>query len=406
MVLLALIVLPVPVPIGLPMLRLWSAVRFGWAARALRERISAQQTQAGDLRSALALRREGVEIATRRGGYDLAFACTLYGGQLLVGGWPAEGIEYLSVADKMTAGWTRGRLRTALVGALAGAHAMRGNLPEAASLLSAMDRPERQSVPVFQASIFATRALSELAAGRPQAAVDSYKAALEAAYQAAQLEQVLVINNNLAGALIETGDLAGAEARLAAAESMKPPARLQAHLLGTRAELALARGDLAEARAALVRSAEVKDRIGAAGGMGWTLATRARIEAAAGNLDAAREALREAAGRLEGADALDAWRRAAAATGTSAEGVTLCPPAPDPLLEDAQEAARPLREPPAWAHFGPLLLIAVGLAFAIWTVILAGASLVPGGVNSLFWALLLLAGGFWLVRFRRRVPRR
>ena len=66
------------------------------------------------------------------------------------------------------------------------------------------------------------RAAAQLSEGGAAEAVATYGAALDAAHRAANRELVIVINNNLAGALIESGRDADAEACIAAAEALTP----------------------------------------------------------------------------------------------------------------------------------------------------------------------------------------
>jgi len=93
---------------------------------------------------------------------------------------------------------------------------------------------------------------------------------------------------------------------------------------------------------ALERSTEIKERTGAVGGLGWTLAMKARLAVAARDYDLARELLKEAESVLQTAEAIRAWRVAAEAAGVATDGVELAEAAPDQLLERARAVARPV----------------------------------------------------------------
>jgi tetratricopeptide (TPR) repeat protein len=345
------------------------------------------------------VRRDGVERGVERGGLDLAVATATYGILLLAAGWVGKGIEYLQIAAQMTSGWPSGRLRDVVLLTLASGHAFRG---EAADIVEAVASQSRSSAQ-WRSSLLALRAAQERYGGDTASAVASYRAALDAAHLAANRDLVIAINNNLAGALTEAGDFADAEARLAAGEALLPAASpIRANLLGTRAELDLARGDLGAARDALDQSEALKNRMGIEGGLGWTLATRARLEAAAGNRVEARRLLDQSAGILEDMGASRAWRLGAAAIGEADDGVGLARPGPDPLLERVRAKVRvlPHREWEIQRGIGYGLAMSLALPL-LW---FAGRfeERIPGGWNTLtaiYAALVVLL--FASILFRR-----
>jgi tetratricopeptide (TPR) repeat protein len=375
------------------------ALRFGWADLIVRERLSLALVSRGDVRGALHVRRRGVERAVEHGGFELLLSAAAYGEGLLASGWIAEGVEFLQVAERMTSGWPSGQLRDPILVALAGGRAFRGEADEGAAAAVPLSRPGTR----LHASQLGLRAAQRLAAGDAAGAADTYRDALASAQSAAHREQVVVVNNNLAGALIEAGDLVEAEARIVAAEaSVSRFSRLRGSLLGTRAELALARRDLGAAREALDRSAALKTQSGSEGGLGWTMATRARLEAAAGNPAEAKRLLDRSADMLEDVGALRAWRLAATAIGVPGREARLALPAPDPLLDRVRPLARevPIR---AWLVFrGTIYGVVLSMGFAVFwfavrfrQVVLAGWSDLT--VALVFFAVLLLA---WIIARR------
>jgi tetratricopeptide (TPR) repeat protein len=395
-------VVPLSSPLDKGLLPLLSALRFTWAEFSVRERLSQKLSRAGDMRGALAVRREGVEhAADRGGGFELAMAATSYGMLLLPAGWIAEGIEFVEVAAGMTAGWKSGLLRDAILLNLAGGHAFLGEERESLEEVAARNPTNA----AWKARLLSVRAQERLASGAAADAVATYGAALDAAHLGADRDLVVMINNNLAGALIETGDYDQAEVRITAAEAVVSPTQpVNAHLVGTRAELALARGDLDAARRLLDRSEAMKTHTGAEGGIGWTLATRARLEAAAGNAAEARRLLGESATRLEDMEALRAWQRAALAVGEDGDGAHLAQPAPDPLLDRIRTLARPVPERAWLIHRGIVFAPVLGCALPLIWFTGRVQDRVPGGgttvtVITVLLALLLLGSIVF-----RRVP--
>jgi tetratricopeptide (TPR) repeat protein len=273
----------------------------------------------------------------------------------------AEGIEYLRVAAWMTSRWPAGRLRDTVLYSLALAHVARGEEPEIVDMVA-----QSRAGAVWKGRLLSLRAAAQLVAGDTSAAVETYRGALDAAHLAGDRELESVVNINSAGALIEVGDLDGAEARIAAADALlSATSPIRASLLGTKAELALARGDLVGARESLDQSEALKTRTGAEGGIGSALAMRARLEAAAGNQLEAKRLLEQARGRLQDVGALNAWRAAAAAIGEPDSSAGLAPPATDPLRDRAFALVRVL---PYWVgelQRGIPVAISVGIAFAI-----------------------------------------
>lgn len=403
MVVALLLLAPVSRRVDTFLLPLLVATRFRWAEINVREGLALALVRAGDVRGALRVHRKGVERGVGAGGFLLAVESASYGRSLLSAGWIGEGIEYLKVAARMTAGWPSNRLRDHVLTALATGHAFRGEEDETVAAVAA---PPRASAH-WQARLLALRAAAQLSEGGAAEAVATYGAALDAAHRAANRELVIVINNNLAGALIESGRDADAEACIAAAEALTPAVSpLRAYLVGTQAELALAGGDIGAAREALDRSEALKTQMGVVGGIGWTLATRARIEAAAGNRPAAERLLDQSEGILEDVGALRAWRSAALALGRSDAGIALAPPAPDPLLDRARGRERKVPERAWTIHRG----IGIGLAMSLALPILWFAGRlqdrIPGGwaTLNLVYALLLVL--IFASIILGRVPRR
>jgi tetratricopeptide (TPR) repeat protein len=397
------------------LLRLFSSLRIRWGTTVLTERLSLRMTRAGDVRSALAVCRQGVEGAVERGGIELAIASTSYGMLLLAAGWVGTGIQYLKVGAWMTAGWPSGRLRDLVLYALATGHAVRGEESEMVATVASQGQPEMvhalagrgRAAAVWTGRLLALRAAAQLAAGDAVGSVTTYQDALDAALLGADRDLVTLVDNNLAGALVEAGRLEEAEARIAAAEALLPATSpLRAHVLGTKAELALARGDLAAARTWLDQSDSLKLRIGADGGAGWALATRARLEAAAGNVPEAKRLLELSAERLDDMGAVRAWRSAATALGEPAADIRVTPPAPDPLVDRAFGRAHPL---PSWTWdvqraVGYAVALLIGVAVFWFGVRLQDR--IPGGWNTLtaLCVLLLVAlvASYLLPRSRRR----
>jgi tetratricopeptide (TPR) repeat protein len=327
----------------LALLRLAGALRLAWPERALRGGVGTRLSQGGDLRRALEVRHEGVERGIPRGGYDLAFALALYGSELLAGGWAAEGVEYLRLAEAMTREWRNSLPRDITVLTLATGLGLRGRTEEAEALLATVDQLRAPTDPQRSGVLFGTEAAIRWGAGQARAAVDLYQAALAASLQSRNPLLPVILYNNLAGAQILAGDLADAAQSISAGEArMRKGWHLEANLLGTRSVLELERGDLGAAQAALERSREIKERTGALGGRGWTLAMNARLAVAAGDQEVARRQLREAAPILQTAEALRVWQAAAEGAGEPVEGVTLAEAAPDDLLERARSVGRPV----------------------------------------------------------------
>jgi ATP/maltotriose-dependent transcriptional regulator MalT len=327
----------------LALLRVVGSVGLTWPERLLRERVSTRLSLGGDLRRALSIRREGVERGVARGGYDLAFALALYGSELMAAGWAAEGVEYLGLAETVSRDWQNSLPRDITVLTLATGLGLRGRTDEAEALLATVDRARNPSDAQRTAVIYGTEAAIRWGAGQARAAADLYQAALVASLQSRNRQLPVIVYNNLAGAQVLAGDLEEAEESLAAGESrVRPGSHLEAHLLGTRAQLELARGNPEAAGAVLERSSEIKERTGALGGRGWTLAMKARVAVAARDYEQARPLLKESAPILQAVEALRAWKAAAEASGQPAAGVGLAGAAPDDLLERARNAARPV----------------------------------------------------------------
>jgi tetratricopeptide (TPR) repeat protein len=359
------------------------------------------QIRGGDVRVALSVRREGVERAVERGGVELALAAATYGLILLGAGWLGEGIEYLKVAAWMTSGWPAGQLRDTVLYALASGHVFRGEEPEMVDAVATQSR----SGALWKARLLNLRAREQLTAGDAPAAVVAYRAALEAANLAADRELQAVINNNLAGTLVEVGELDGADAYLAAAEgSLSATSPIRPSVFGTRAELALARGNLAAAREWLDKSEALKTQTGAEGGVGWTLATRARLQAAGGNQPEAKRLLEQSRHQLQDLGALIAWRSAAASIGEPDVGISLAAPAPDPLRDRAFAMVRVLPYWVAELQRGLPIAIALGMGFAIFWIAIRLHDRVPGDWLGLFVIYLLLVAllAAWVVYARRR----
>jgi hypothetical protein len=338
----------------------------------VRERDSFLLAYRDNIRAALQLQREVVAVAVRRGGFELAFAITSYGRLLLEAGWVGDGIEYLTVAARMTHRWPPGRMRDLILLMLAGGHAIRGETDAAGAIMAAVpaqaspDSTRLLSARAFQAEwtsrLLTTRGFEQLAADDAPGAVGTFRAAMAAAQGAANRQLLVAVNNNLAVALIEASDFADAAARLAAADALvTPTSAIRAHLLGTRAELALAQGDIGTARELLDQSAAIKAQVGNEGGVGWTLATRSRLEAAAGNQEIAKRLLLEAAGSLQDRGALRAWRLAAIAVGEPDARAELTRPQIDPLLDAARSMSQEVPNR-AWEIHR---LVVLGLAFAL-----------------------------------------
>lgn len=354
------------------LLRALHRLHFHSAEILLRERDSLVGSLAGDVGRTLRAQREGVALAVERGGFELAFATTSYGRVLLEAGWVGEGIEYLTVAARMTHGWPPGRMRDLILLMLAGGHAIRGET-EAAEVIMAVvptqasaDSTRLLSARTFEAEwkarLLSVRAFVQLAADDAAGAVTTFQAAVAAAHQAANRQLMVAVNNNLAVALIEASDFADAAARIAAADALvSPKSPIRAHLLGTKAELALAQGDLGTARESLDQSAALKAQVGNDGGMGWTVATRSRLEAAAGNQAVAKRLLDEAAGSLQDRGALRAWRLAAIAVGEPNAIAELARPRIDPLLDAARTMSQEVSNRAWEVH----RFVALGLVFAL-----------------------------------------
>ncbi|TMD55183.1 MAG: hypothetical protein E6I85_04000 [Chloroflexi bacterium] len=339
----AALLIPWPPAVGLALLRILGLLHLPWPERVLRERVSARLSESGDLRGALAVRREGVERGIWRGGYDLVFAVALYGSELMAGGWAAEGVTYLALAESLSREWQNSLARDLTVLTLATGLGLRGRTEQAEGLVASVDQARIASDAQRSAVLFGTEAAIRWGAGQARAAVDLYQAALDAGLQSRNRVLSVIIYNNLAGAQVLAGELASAEGSIAAGHArVHPGSYLEAHLLGTRAQLELARGNLEAAGVALERSTEIKERTGAVGGLGWTLAMKARLAVAARDYDLARELLKEAESVLQTAEAIRAWRVAAEAAGVATDGVELAEAAPDQLLERARAVARPV----------------------------------------------------------------
>jgi tetratricopeptide (TPR) repeat protein len=303
----------------------------------------------------------------------------------------------------MTSGWPAGQLRDVVLYGLAIGHSVRGEEADIVSAVAAQSRPSA----IWKARLIALQAGTQLSAGDPAAAVATYRRALDAAQLAADREFLTVVRNNLAGALIEVGDYSDAESQIAAADAILPASSpIRAHLLGTQAELALARGELGPAREFLDRSEALKTRMGFGGGIGWTLATRARLEAAAGNRPEAKRLLDQAASKLQDMSALRAWRQAAAAVGEPTTEARLASPAPDPLVDRAFALAR---EMPSWVaeiQRGIPVGLGLGIGVALVWLFFLLHDRIPGGWGTIvgFYALLivLVVASF----IRRRFPYR
>jgi ATP/maltotriose-dependent transcriptional regulator MalT len=328
------------------------------------------------MRAALAIRRRGVERAIGRGGYDLAFAVALYGSELMSGGWAAEGVAYLRVAEAMSREWRNSLARDVIALTLATGLGLRGRIDEAEAVLATVDRARNPTDGQRSAILFGTEAAIRWGGGQPRAAVGLYQAALAASLQSRNRQLPVIVYNNLAGAQLLAGDLADAEESIRAGESrVQRGGQLEAHLFGTRAEVELARGNLEAAQAALGRSKGIKERVGALGGLGWTLGMEAQLAAASGDQERARRLLAESAPILQAVEALRGWQAAAQAVGESTDGVVLVEAAPDELLERARHSAKPV---PARTE---------QVQRVIPTVIGAGLGLAAG------WLILGLLGG-------------
>jgi tetratricopeptide (TPR) repeat protein len=359
------------------------------------------QIRGGDLRVALRVRREGVERAIDRGGSELALATGSYGALLFGAGWIGNGIEYLRVAAWMTSGWPAGRLRDTVLYVLAVGHASRGEQPEIVDAVASQIRAGA----VWKGRLLSLRAAAQMVAGNSSAAVVTYRAALDAAHLAGDRELESVVNINLAGALIDVGDLDGAEARNAAADALlAATSPIRTSLFMAQTELALARGDLLAARESLDQAEGLKAQTGAEGGIGMTLATRARLEAA--NRREAKDLLEQSRDRLEDLAAVDAWRTAAAAIGEPNRSVRLAPPTPDPLRDRAFAAVRVLPYWVAELQRGIPIAISVGIAFGILWFALRIHDRIPGGWLTLAVAYAVLVVLLIASAARKRLPRR
>jgi tetratricopeptide (TPR) repeat protein len=382
-----ILLLPLSNRVDALLLPLLVVIRFHWGEAVVRERMTIAQIRGGDLRVALRVRREGVERAIERGGFELALAAGSYGVLVLGAGWIGKGIEYLRVAAWMTSGWPAGRLRDTVLYALAIGHVSRGEEPEIVDAVASQSRGGA----VWKGRLLSLRAAAQMIAGDSSAAVVTYRAALDAAHVAGDRELETVVNINLASALIDVGDLDGAEARIAAADALlSATSSIRTSLLMAQTELALARGDLLAARESLDQAEALKAQTGAEGGIGSTLAIRARLEAAAGNRREAKDLLEQARDRLEDVAALDAWRTAAAAIGEPNSSIRLAPPAPDPLRDRAYTAVRVLPYRVAELQRGIPIAISVGIAFAILWFALRIHDRIPGGWLTLGVVYVLL----------------
>jgi len=196
-------------------------------------------------------------------------------------------------------------------------------------------------------------------------------------------------------------------ARNAAADALlAATSPIRTSLLMAQTELALARGDLLAARESLDQAEALKAQTGAEGGIGSTLATRARLEAATGNRREAKDLLEQARDRLEDLAAVDAWRTAAAAIGEPNSSVRLAPPTPDPLRDRAFAAVRVL---PYWVselQRGIPIAISVGIAFGILWFALRIHDRIPGGWLTLAVAYAVLVVLLIASAVRNRLPRR
>jgi tetratricopeptide (TPR) repeat protein len=408
------LVVPISRRLDAGLLRALEPLRLGWTETIVRERQAILLARGGDVRGAARIQRRGVERAVeRKGDFDLAVAISDYGVLLLATGWVGQAVGYLTVAARMTHRWPSGLLRDQVLLFLAGAHAFRGELDAAAAILAAA--PTRGSFAAisaragaaWSARLLDVRAFLQLFGGDSEAAVVTWRAALDAAHRAVNRDLIVAVNNNLAGALITLASYADAESRIAVAETLVPPkSPIRANLFGTRAELEIARGELVAARESLNRSQALKAQLGIEGGIGWTMATRARLEAAAGNRQQAKRLLDEAAGNLQDLGALHAWRLAAVAIGDSQTRIELAPAAPDPLLEAARAVARELPVAVFVAHRAMVWGIGFALVLPVFWFALRLHDRVFGGWTTVFLALGLLAVLLFAWTFIKRVPRR
>jgi hypothetical protein len=139
--------------------------------------------------------------------------------------------------------------------------------------------------------------------------------------------------------------------------------------------------------------------------VGWTLATRARIEAAAGNRPEAKRLLDQAADKLQTQGALRTWHQAADAIGEPAAEVRLVPPEPDPLVDRAFALAQAL---PYWTgeiQRGIPVAIALGMGLALVALFVLLHDQIPGGWDTVFAfyvLLMVLTLGSYILR---RYPR-
>lgn len=398
-----LLLVPLPRALDARLLSVLTVLPFRWAEINVRERLSHTLTRAGDVRAALKARREGVARAVERGGFELALSTTSYGMLLLAAGWVGEGMEYLRIAAAMTRAWPSGSMRDLALLALANGHAFRGEAAAAEETVAAIAAPTSAR---WNASLLALRGAEQRCTGDARA-VDTYRAALDAAHLSGNRELVVVVNNNLAGTLTDAGDFAGAEDRLRAGDSLAPTTSpIRANLHGTRAELDLARGELDAARRSLDRSEALKAAAGIEGGIGWTLATRARLEAATGNRAEAKRLLDQAASSLQDWGALVAWRSAAAAIGEPEGGVGLAAPKADPLRDQVLALAVEVPNRAWEIHRGISYLIAIGMVFPLFWFARRLQDSIPGGWLTLLAAYFVLVLVILASYIGRRVPRR
>jgi len=396
-----LILIPISRRLDRLLLPVFAAVRFRWAEITVRERTTLALLRSGDVRRALAMRREGVEQAVQRGGFELAVATASYGMLLMGAGWIGEGIEYVRVAAWMTGDWPVGEMRDLILYSLAGGHAFRGEEEAFVGQVASQTRPSA----IWQTRFRILRAIAQTAADQSADAVATYREALAGAPLAARIELVPLIHNNLVGPLTQLGEFAAAEAHLKAGEALVSATNpMRASFLGSRAALALAQGDLSAAKEALDRSETMKAQMGVEGGIGWTLATRARLEGASGNQAEAKRLLEESADKLQDLGALSAWRLAARAIGEPDDAVRIAQPVSDPLLARAAALAEKL---PFWSweiHRGIFVGLSVGLGLALVWLFVSLHDRIPGGWTTVvaFYVLLILLVVFSVVF--RRVP--
>ena len=346
-----------------------------------------------------------MEEASKRGRFALVAALTVYGGLQLSGGWLAEGERFLAVAEEMTRGWRRNAVRLAVVVGLVRSRALRGRMEPDDPLLAELEAASAAGGATDRARWLEARAMLLQGQGKNEEAVVLHREALLAARRAGRKDFRAVLANNLAAALVEAGDLDNAQEAIQEAEALVGSASFYwAYFWGTRADLALAQGNLRAARAALDQSRQLKESSGATGGIGWTRATQARLAVAGGDEATARSLLDQAAPVLQDLAALRAWENAAAVA-LPGSHAAVCEAPADPMVDRARSAARPLSKAVGDLEQNLQWAFAIGFGVAaIWLT--RDVPVPPGGfflVNVTLLAVVLAVGYRYL---RSRMSRR